>query len=117
MIGGMQQLLCCEETLGKLGLSSLEQRVIRGDLMGVCQYLKGARRKMRERHFTKVRGDGIRGNSLTLKESMVRLDVRKEFFLGLVERPWHRLLSEAMAASGSLGVFNASLDGALSTLG
>lgn len=82
LIGGMQQLLCCEETLGKLGLSSLEQRGIRGDLMGVCQYLKGARRKMRERHFTKVWGDGIRGNSLTLKESMVRLDVRKEFFLG-----------------------------------
>jgi len=50
-----------------------------------------------------------------MKEGRFRLDLRKKFFTLRVVRPWHRLPGEAVAAP-SLAVFEARLDGALSSL-
>jgi len=98
-----------------LGLVSLEQRRLRGDLRAAFQYLKGAYRKDGEGLFTRVCSDRTRGNGCTLKEGRFRLDIRKEFFTTRVVRHWHRLPRKSVAAP-SLAVFKARLDGALSNL-
>ncbi|KFR17822.1 hypothetical protein N306_11533, partial [Opisthocomus hoazin] len=54
-------------------------------------------------------------NGFKLKEGRFRLDIRKKFFTMRVVRLWPRLPREAVAAP-SLEVFNARLDGALSSL-
>jgi len=51
MVRGLEHL-CCEERLRQLGLFSLEQRKLRGDLRAACQCLKGPMGKL-ERDFYK----------------------------------------------------------------
>ena len=67
------------------------------------------------RDFIKECSDGTRGNNFKLKEGRFRLAIRKKFFPVSVVRQWNRLPREAVAAP-SLAVFQARLDGALSTL-
>jgi len=55
----------------------------------------------------------MRGNGCKLKEGRFRSDIRKKFFTMRVVR--HRLPREVVAV-GSLAVFKARLDGALSNL-
>ncbi|KGL86207.1 hypothetical protein N301_04981, partial [Charadrius vociferus] len=50
-----------------------------------------------------------------LEEGRFRLDIRKKFFTLRVVKHWNRLPREAVNAP-SLEVFNARLDGALSSL-
>ncbi|KAJ7398320.1 hypothetical protein BTVI_126425 [Pitangus sulphuratus] len=80
------------------------------------QYLKGANKKDEGRVFGRARSDRTRGNGFKVKESRVRLDIRKKSFPGRVGKPWHRLPREAMAAP-SLEVSKAKLGGAWSNLG
>ncbi|KFZ62703.1 hypothetical protein N338_03945, partial [Podiceps cristatus] len=54
-------------------------------------------------------------NGFKLKEGRFRLDIRKKFFSMRVVRHWHRLPRAAVDAP-SLEVFQARLDGALSSL-
>jgi len=104
-----------EGRLRELGLFSLQQRRLRGDLLAAFQYLKGAYRKDGEGLFTRVCSDRTRGNSSKVKEGRFRLDIRKKFFTMRVVKHWHRLPREAVAAL-SVEVFKARLDGALSNL-
>jgi len=71
MIRGLEHL-SCEDRVRELGLFSVEKRRLRGDLIAVCQYLKGAYRKDGERLFTRMCSDRTRGNGCKLKEG--RLD-------------------------------------------
>jgi len=101
--------------LRELGLFSLQKRRLQGDLRAACQYLKGTYKKAGEGLFTRACSDRTRGNGFKLKKGRFRLDQRKKFLTLRVVRPWPRLPREAVAAP-SLAVFQARLDGALSTL-
>jgi len=114
MIRGLEYL-SYEDRLRELGLFTLENRRLRGDLIAAFQYLKGAYRKDGEALFTRVCSDGTRGNGSKLKEGRFRIDIRKKFFTMRVVKHWHRLSREVVAAP-FLETFKARLDGALSNL-
>ncbi|KAK4826009.1 hypothetical protein QYF61_003782 [Mycteria americana] len=115
MIRGLDNL-CFEDRLRELGLFSLEERRLWGDLIAAFQYLKGAYKKAGEGLFTRACSDGTRGNGFKLKEGRFRLDIRKKFLTVGVVRHWNRLPREVVDAP-SLEVFKARLDGALNNLG
>jgi len=79
MIQGLEHL-SLEERLRQLGLFSLENRRLQGDLIAAFQYLKGADRKDGENFFCKACCDRTRSNVFKLRESRFRLDIRKQFF-------------------------------------
>ena len=105
MISGLE-FFSYEDRLRELGLFSLENRRLWGDLIAAFQYLKGTYRKDGEGLFIRECSDRMRGNSFKPKEGRFRLDIRKKFFTVKVVRHWNRLPREAVAAP-SLEVFQA----------
>ncbi|KFU87956.1 hypothetical protein M959_05429, partial [Chaetura pelagica] len=109
MIKGVEHLPY-EERLRELGLFSLEKRRLRGDLINVYKYVRGAYRKDGKGLFTWACSDWTRGNSFKLEEGRFKLYIRKKSFSMRVLRHWHRLPREAVDAP-SLEVFKVRLDG------
>jgi len=97
-----------------LGLFSLENRRLLGDLIAVFQYLKGAYKKSGDRCFARACRDRARGNGFKLKKGRFILDTRNKFFTMKVVRHWNRLPREAVDAP-SLEVFKARLYETLAT--
>jgi len=114
MIQGLEHL-CCEERLRELGLFSLENRRLLGDLIAAFQYLKRAHRKGGENIFSRACCNRTRRNGFKLREGTFRLDIRKKFLTMRVVKHWNRLPREVVEAP-SLETFKARLDRALSNL-
>ncbi|KAK4812759.1 hypothetical protein QYF61_020379 [Mycteria americana] len=114
IIRGLEHL-SYKDRLRELGLFSLEKRRLQADLIAAFQYLKGAYKKAGQALFTRACSDRTRGNGFKLKEGRFRLDIRKKFFTMRVVRHWNRLPREVVDVP-SLEVFQARLDGALSSL-
>jgi len=107
-------IICYEERLRELGLFSLKQRSLQGDL-AAFQYLKGAYKKDEENIFSRACCYRTRSNGFKLSEGRFRLDIRKKFFTVRVVKHWNWLPREIVEAP-SLETFQVRLDGALNNL-
>ena len=104
-----------EEQLRTLGLSSLEKRRLRGDLIALCSFLRRGRGEGGADLFSL----GFQGQDawewFKAAPGEVQLDMRKHFFPERVVKPWNRLPREVVDAP-SLAVFQRHLDNALNNM-
>ena len=98
-----------EERLKILGLTTLETRRLRGDLIEVFKILKGYENIDQENAFFDMSQSNLRGHSLKLNKKRVRLDVAKFSFSNRVVNEWNNL-DDKIISGCSLAGFKRKLD-------
>jgi hypothetical protein len=99
-----------EERLRHLGLTTLQQRRERGDMIEVYKLLTGKERVDCSQFFEMAPTDhGLRGHSLKLFTRRARLDIRKNFFSNRVVERWNSL-SQATIDAPTVNTFKNRLD-------
>jgi len=114
MVRGLEHL-SYEERLRELGLFSLKNRRLRGDLINACKYLKGRCQEDEARLFSVVPSDRTTGKWHNLKLRKLHLNMRKNFFPLRVTEHWNRLPREIVECP-SLEIFKTRLDKVLCSL-
>jgi len=99
-----------ESRLHRLGLTTLERRRIRGDLIETYKILTGKEKVNMEQFFELSNtGHNLRGHNKKLAVNRCRLDTRKYFFSNRVVRYWNDL-TQKIVDSESVNVFKNRLD-------
>jgi len=79
LVDGLEGM-SCEEQLRTPGLSSLEKRRFRGDLIALCSFLRRGRGEGGAELFSLCSSDRMRGSGSKLHQGRFRLDIKKHFF-------------------------------------
>ena len=104
--------LSYEDRLRIWGLSSLEKRRLRGDLINMYKYLRGGCRQDGASLSSVVPSDRTRGKGHKLKHRRFQLNMRGHFFSVRVTEHWDRL-PRKVVESPSLEIFQTRLDAIL----
>jgi hypothetical protein len=87
-----------EDRLKVTGLTTLEERRNRGDLIEVFKILKGFDKVNYKHFFQLAENSKTRGNKYKLSKSRSRLDIRKHFFSQRVVNEWNKLPNSVVEA-------------------
>ena len=85
------KLLKYEDRLVQTGLTTLEERRTRGDLIEVFKMIKGLNKSDYTRFFTLAQNNRTRGHALKIIKNRSRVNVRKNFFSQRVVNDWNAL--------------------------
>ncbi|KAK4808052.1 hypothetical protein QYF61_017072 [Mycteria americana] len=107
--------MSCEERPRALGLSPLERRKLRGNLIALCSFLRRGCGEGGADPFSLGSRDRMAGNGSKLRQGRFRPDVRKHFFTEGVSHTPNRLPGE-VADAPSLSAFERHLDNALKNM-
>ncbi|RMC15594.1 hypothetical protein DUI87_07796 [Hirundo rustica rustica] len=112
LVKGLEHV-SCEEQLRELRVFSLEKKRLRGDLITLCNSLKGGFDQVGVGLFSQ--GSRTRGHNLKLHQGRFRLDIRKKFLTERATKYRKGLLREVVL-SLSVEVFKESPDVALGAM-
>ena len=98
-----------EDRLKELGLTSLEKRRDRGDLIEMFKILHNIELVDPNIFFTRRAYEGLRGHAYTMEVNRSRLSVRKFFFSNRVVGLWNRL-PEYVVLSTNVNEFKKNYD-------
>jgi len=87
-----------EQRLDALGLYSLQQRRLRGDLIETYKILTGKEKINSDQLFQKATTTELRGHSLKLYKKSSRLELRQHFFSQRIADHWNKLPDDVVSA-------------------